>query len=65
MLRAVFEKIQDPDHWKNPITCKCHHSQVAIVLAAIEFFHADKAQVVGIEPITGYVIIEGNGYQAW
>ncbi len=64
-LEAVFKKIQDTEHWKNAITCKCHHSQVAVVLAAIEFYHADNARVVGIEEITGWVVIEGNGYQAW
>lgn len=63
-LRQIFEKIQDKTHWKNPICASVHHSQVNFVLAAIEYFHADKATVEGIEPITGNVIITGKGYQA-
>ncbi len=62
-LTTVFNKIKDPEDWKAPITCKCHHGQVAVVLAAIAFFHADAAEVVGHEPVTGWVIVKGNGYQ--
>jgi len=64
-LQKAFTKIQNKENWKNPVMCKCHHSQVELVLTAIEFYHADTAQVVGTEPITGYVLIRGNGYQAY
>ena len=64
-LQEVFSRIQNEENWKLPISCKCHHSNVGIILAAIEFFHADKAEIIGIENITGSVLIEGDGYQAW
>ena len=64
-LRQIFNKIQDKTHWKNPICASVHHSQVNYVFAAIEYFHADKATIEGIEQITGNVIITGRGYQAY
>ena len=64
-LQAVMSKIQDQGNWKAAWSAAVHHSMVGAVLVAIEFFHADKAKVIGIQPLTGFVLMEGNGYQAW
>lgn len=64
-LRKIFDSICNEENWKLPWAAKVHHSMVGKVLAAAEFFLADKGEVVGIEPITGRVILEGKGYQAW
>lgn len=63
-LKQAFELVQNKDHWKNPFVCAVHHSIVSLVVAAVEYFHADKPEICGIQPLTGYVIIRGHGYQA-
>lgn len=62
-LRKVFEAIQNPEGWKKEWAASVPHQVVEAVLVAVEFFHADKAQIVGIEPITGKVLMCGKGYQ--
>ncbi len=63
-LRQAMDAVQSKDHWKNPWSAAVHHSAVHAVQVATEFFHADTAEIVGIQPITGYVLMRGNGYQA-
>ncbi len=63
-LRTAMDAVQSNDHWKLPWAAAVHHSAVTAVLTATEFFHADTAEIVGIQPITGYVLMRGNGYQA-
>jgi hypothetical protein len=63
-LRKVFEAIENPEGWKKPWAASVPHPVVNAVLVAVEFFHADKARIAGIEPITGNVLMSGNGYQA-
>ncbi len=63
-LRQAMDAVQSKDHWKNPWSAAVHHSAVGAVLASVEFFHADTAEIVGVQPITGYVLMRGNGYQA-
>jgi hypothetical protein len=62
-LRKVFEKVQNQDDWKAPWAAAVPHQVVGMVMAATEFFHADRATVVGIEQLTGRVLLQGNGYQ--
>jgi hypothetical protein len=62
-LRQVFEKVQNQDDWKAPWAAAVPHQVVGMVMAATEFFHADRATVVGIEQLTGRVLLRGNGYQ--
>lgn len=62
-LRKVFQKVQNTDNWKSPWAAAVPHQAVGMVLAATEFFHADRATVVGIEQLTGRVLLQGNGYQ--
>jgi hypothetical protein len=51
------------DNWKAPWAAVVPHQAVGMVMAATEFFHADRATVVGIEQLTGRVLLRGNGYQ--
>jgi hypothetical protein len=62
-LRQVFQKVQNADSWKAPWAAVVPHQVVGMVMAATEFFHADRATVVGIEQLTGRVLLRGNGYQ--
>lgn len=64
-LRRIMDMVQDRDHWKNPWAASVSHHLVREVMIAVEFFHADRAETVGIEPLTGRVLMRGNGYQAW
>jgi hypothetical protein len=63
-LRKAGEKVFDPENWKGQWAASVPHQLVGLVLAAAEFFHADRATLVGIEPLTGNVLMRGNGYQA-
>ena len=65
MLRKVFNSVCNQDHWKNEWSAKVPHQLVGAVTRAVEFFHADIPQVVGVEPITGLVIMHGKGYSAY
>lgn len=62
-LHKVFQKVQNADDWKSPWASVVPHQVVGMVMAATEFFHADRATVVGIEKLTGRVLLRGNGYQ--
>lgn len=63
-LSEAFDKVCNSDHWKEPWAAKVHHTYVGRVMRAVEFFHADKPEIVGIDSITGLVRMRGNGYQA-
>lgn len=64
-LRKVFDGIKNPQNSKAPWAAAVPHQIVGLVLKAVEFFHADKAAIVGVQPITGKVLMSGNGYQAY
>jgi hypothetical protein len=61
-LRAAFDRVATPDDWKGPFRAFVHHSAVALVMRAVEYFHGEAPTAVGIEAITGDVIVEGRGY---
>jgi hypothetical protein len=63
-LRRAMEAVQDPKDWKAPWAAAVPCGAVGAVCAAVEFFHADRAVVVGAEPLTGKVLMRGQGYQA-
>lgn len=63
-LSEAFDAVADHDDWKAPWSAKVHHTYVGRVLRAVEFFHADKPEIIGIDSITGLVKMSGNGYQA-
>lgn len=62
-LRETMDAVQNPTHWKMPWAASVPHQLVGRVLRAVEWFHADRAEIVGVEPITGNVLMRGNGYQ--
>jgi hypothetical protein len=62
--RRIFEKVQNKDHWKKPWAAAVPAIMVEAVIKAVEFYHADRAQIVGMEPLTGRVLMEGRGYMA-
>ena len=64
-LERIFDSVCSREHWKNPWAAVVPHELVGAVCRAVDFFHADRPEVVGIEPITGKVRMRGNGYQAW
>jgi hypothetical protein len=63
-LRVVFEAVLDRADWKAPWAAAVPHRLVPLVTEAVKFFHADLPRTVGIELLTGRVLMEGNGYQA-
>jgi len=63
--RALFNKVCNTKHWKLPWSAAVHHSLVDPIMKAVEYFHADVPEVLGIQPLTGLVVLEGHGYQAW
>ena len=63
-LRRCFEAVSDPDDWKAPVTVAAPAAMVRLIIRAVEFFHADTPEVVGVQPITGLVTLRGHGYQA-
>jgi len=64
-LRKVFEAVQNKQNWKDEWAAEVPYDLVNAVIVAVEFFHADKATLHGIMPITGNVLMSGNGYQAY
>jgi hypothetical protein len=60
-LREVMDRVQNADGWKLPWAAAVPHQMVEAVLVAAEFFHADRAEVVGTR--SGKVLMRGNGYQ--
>ena len=63
-LRKVFDRVCNPTDWKEPWGAKVPHELVGVVMRAVEFFHADRPELVGIEELTGRVIMTGRGYMA-
>lgn len=39
-LGAAFDKVKNPNHWKNPIDAYCHEDEVDMVREAVDFFTA-------------------------
>jgi hypothetical protein len=62
-LRVVFDAVADAQNWKAPIACYVPHNAVAVVIAAVQWFQGDTLRAVGIQALTGKVLLEGNGYQ--
>jgi len=64
-LRKVFDAVCNPEDWKAPWAAFVPHQIVPVVMASVEFFHADRPTVGGIQPLTGKVSMMGKGYQAY
>lgn len=63
-LRKVFDAVCDPTDWKAAWAAYVPHQIVGKVMRAVEYYHADRPVVCGMQPITGKVLLEGKGYQA-
>lgn len=63
-FRQITDRLFDKADWKKPWSAAVHHSLVPAVLKAVEWFHADRPVIEGIEQLTGNVILSGRGYQA-
>lgn len=63
-LRDAFEAVCDKQNWKAPWAAYVPSQAVGIVCRAVEFFCADRPEIVGIQPLTGKVLLEGRGYMA-
>ncbi len=61
-LRKVMDAIQNPDDWKGEWAAAVPHQIVTLVMRAVEHFHGATPRVVGIQPITGKVLMSGDGY---
>lgn len=64
-LRRAFDKVCNPHNWKAPWAAAVPHQLVSLVVEAVKFFHADAPTLAGIERLTGRVLMEGKGYQAY
>jgi hypothetical protein len=62
-LRDAFDRVCNAGDWKAPWAAYVPAGLVGRVCRAVEFFHADVARMVGIQRVTGRVILEGRGYQ--
>lgn len=60
-LRAAFEKVQNAEHWKNPINSFCRDSEVAITAHAIRHFTGTEATFVPRG--NGWVSVSAEGYR--
>jgi len=61
-LRKAFDAVCEAQDWKAPWAAFVPHQMVGIACRAVEFFHADKPELGGIEPLTGRVYMSGRGY---
>lgn len=64
-LRKVFEAVQNKENWKEAWAAAVPSQIVEPLAVAVEFYHADTMQILGVQPVTGKVLVSGNGYQAW
>ena len=62
-LRKIFDAVCNQEDWKFPWAAAVPSQVVGAVLRAVEFFHADRPEIVGVAAITGKVLLQGRGYQ--
>lgn len=62
-LRAAFDAVCNSINWKAPWAATVPAAVVGRVMRAVEFYHADRPVIIGIEALTGRVIMQGRGYQ--
>lgn len=65
LLREVFDKVCDPDDWKNPIAVTVLGEFVNVTVAAIEFMTATVPSVTMLQSGDGSIryLIESEGYR--
>lgn len=60
--RKTFDRVQNDKHWKLPWAAKAPCGAVELVLKAAAFY-GNPGRAIGVEPITGLVLLAGDGYQ--
>lgn len=60
-LKEAFEKVQDKEHWKNPINAVIAKADLAITAEAIEYYTSTSPEVVE-EYEDGTIKIYALGY---
>ena len=63
--RKIMEKMWDEEDWRNPCAAFVPHQLVEAACKSIEFYHGAKAEIGGIQPLTGKVLVESPGYACW
>lgn len=61
-LRAAFDSVKSPDHWKNPIQAGCHKSQIDITKKAIIFHTGSVPTFTHLH--NDWYLVEAAGYFA-
>lgn len=61
-LTAAFEKVENAEHWKDPIDCEISRDDLEIVSEAVLYFTATQVEV--IEELGDRVRIKAAGYRA-
>lgn len=59
-LENAFQKVQNKEHWKNPIKSTCHFTERAIVAQAIIHFTGTEATFAPINE--DYLQVTAPGY---
>lgn len=62
-LRKVFECLQNKENWKLNWAAEVPSDLVPLVLAASIYFHGCQAEIRGIVPLSGKILMAGKGYQ--
>ena len=60
-LRTAFEKVENADHWKNPVKAFCKVEDRDIIERAIEFYTGSEA-VFYVTDVDGWLKVEADGY---
>ena len=63
-LRKISDRVFDSNNWKAEWAAFVPHEMVGAVSRAVEYFHADRPEIVGIQELTGKVLMRGHGYMA-
>lgn len=64
-LDAQFSKVQNKDHWKNPINTVVPNTELLLTISAIEHFHGVsnvKTEIVEVKPDVVMVRVTSDGY---
>lgn len=61
-MSAAFDKVEDKDHWKNPILATIHEDDLEVTAQAVKFYTATSLEVVERKP-DGMILVGAIGYR--